>query len=334
MLVVFYHIDRYYFTSGQYWSEAFLNCLFSFGHAGVEFFFVLSGLIITRMHADDIGVRGRLLPFVKKRFARIYPFYWVCLAIIVAALYAIPGYGGGSGDLRTILGSAILIGPEAHEATLFVAWTLFHEMLFYAVFGLAIWRPRLGVPAILLWFAACASLGVTDLSVAYPLRFINLLFGFGIVAGLALRRARVPAPGALAAAGIALYFGTGLDEVYWGETDRLLQIIGYGLGAALILVGLVELERRRRVAPPAGLVLVGQASYAIYLTHMLVLPVAAKAAAAAGLTRTLPAPLAFVALSALAALVGVAVHLVVERRLVRLARDLLDVRRPIGAQGA
>ena len=324
ILVVFYHIDKYYFSSARYWREDFLGGLFSFGHAGVEFFFVLSGLLMTMIHFDDLGKAGRLVPFVKKRFARIYPFYWACLALLFVVVLVVPALATARPPtLMRMLPSIVLAGDNPLNTFLFVAWTLYHEVLFYAVFALAIWRPKIGVPLALIWFATCFAFAREDEATLYPLKFINVLFLFGIGTGLVLRRATVPLPGLLAALGTVLFLATGLDDAYFHLLSRPPQIAAYGLGAAMVLVGSVMLERQGRMVAPAALVLAGQASYSIYLTHMLVLAVSAKLALRLGIPGWLPGPIGFVGLAAAAILGGIVVHRLVEKPLVRATRRRL-----------
>ncbi len=322
-IVVLYHVDKYYFASAKYWPDAIFAGLFSFGHAGVEFFFVLSGLIITMAHANDIGRPGRVGNFFKNRVARIFPLYWLCLALMIAELLLAPGYSRRL-DAGSILASVLLIGPDPHAALLFVGWTLFHEMLFYALFGLAIWRPGLGLPLLAIWLLAAALLPQFCAVPAYPIGLIDLLFGLGIAAGLVLRRGELPAPGLIAALGVALFLFTGIAESCWHITARTLQLFGYGLGAMLALVGLVSFERRHGLRLPQMLRLTGKASYSIYLTHMLILPPLVWAAEMADATRDVPAPLAFALLFVAAMGCGIIVHLAVEVRLVRLVRTWLD----------
>jgi len=58
-------------------------CVFQFGHAGVDLFFVISGFIILFVHYDDIGRPERLGRYVGRRLSRILPTYWVALVLIV-----------------------------------------------------------------------------------------------------------------------------------------------------------------------------------------------------------------------------------------------------------
>lgn len=329
ILVVLYHVDKYYFASERYWSAPVLGGLFGFGHAGVEFFFVLSGLLMTKIHFDDLGVPGRVAGFARKRFARIYPFYWFCTALLIWALLVAPGLAGlPQPDADQLLQSLALVG-NPHESVIFIAWTLYHEMLFYLVFALAIWRPQLGVPLGLAWFLAAAVIGTIKPDTIYPLKFINVLFLFGIGAGIALRGPALPRPGVMAVAGAVLFLAAGLDDAYWHMLARNPQIACYGLGAALALTGCTALERDGRLQAPDWLVSIGEASYAIYLTHMLILPVIAKLGVRIGAQRLVPAPLAFAALALVAIAGGVVAHHLVEKPLTRLARKGMQPRRVV-----
>ena len=46
VLVLMYHVDKFYFSSSVYFHNELFAGIFKFGHAGVEFFFVLSGFIM------------------------------------------------------------------------------------------------------------------------------------------------------------------------------------------------------------------------------------------------------------------------------------------------
>src|SRR3954452_3087325 len=52
--------------------------LLAFGFAGVDLFFAISGFIIVAVHYDQIGDPQYFRAYVRKRWTRIYPPYWVC----------------------------------------------------------------------------------------------------------------------------------------------------------------------------------------------------------------------------------------------------------------
>src|SRR5437870_555325 len=126
LLVLGVHARDHLFTD---FGSVPLGDFFVFGHAGVDFFFVLSGFIIFYVHADDIGRPYRLMHYLRRRFTRIYPFYWVIslltlTAIVLSAHQGLPSAG-------QFIASALLI-PLNDIVIVPVAWTLQQEIVFYA----------------------------------------------------------------------------------------------------------------------------------------------------------------------------------------------------------
>jgi len=99
-----------------------------------------------------------------------------------------------------------------------------------------------------------------------------------------------------------------------------LPRIAYGSASAGVIVGLVASERTGLIRAGRMLGVLGAASYAIYLTHTLVLGLAARAAAEAGLLHLMPDGLAMAACCGAAVATGLAFHRLVEVRLTALVR--------------
>lgn len=119
---------------------------------GVDFFFVLSGFIILFAHHRDIGRPNAWLNYAQRRFVRLFPIYWLYSALFVCAFALI---GANDATLPQSINdwatSITLIRFTDASPPLSVAWTLFHELAFYAVFSILIFNKRSGVIALLLF---------------------------------------------------------------------------------------------------------------------------------------------------------------------------------------
>jgi len=112
------------------------------GRAAVEAFFCISGFLITMVaigrHAE------RPAAFLANRFLRIYPTYWLCLAVAFAVVSVVPESTTPHPSLyapRTssdALANLAIFGltPETPSRLLPAAWSLHIELWFYLVIGL------------------------------------------------------------------------------------------------------------------------------------------------------------------------------------------------------
>ncbi len=322
VLVVVFHVSHSIFGQAKYWLARPFGDVFEFGHAGVEFFFVLSGFIIYFVHRRDIGQPGRLRHFAWKRIRRIYPTYWVVLLLVTPVFYVFAATGTGVERLPSVWVDSLLLVHVLRGGgeVLSVSWTLFHEVLFYGVFALSIASRRLGAVAFLAWMAACAGVygwgGDLPEAVLFYLSPLHLLFAMGMGAAWMVGRGRVAAPGLLAVLGAGIFAAVAVAKVWAAPVSDDTLSLGYGLGSAILLVGAVELERRGRLVVPGFLAFLGDASYSVYLVHVVALSIAAKLLrrlADSGVA--LPPALVFVALAAGGVAAGLAFHVVVETRL-------------------
>lgn len=269
---------------------------FAGGFVGVDVFFVISGYLITGIVASQID-RGSfsLRSFYESRLRRIVP----ALAVMVLVTFVVCAALGICVDdpqgLRRSARAALMFHANVHfhgatgyfdipaHAQVFLhTWSLGVEAQFYLLYPLLVvgvhrWWPR-RLAAVLLAgavasFALCLATMRTDPAGAFfllPSRAWELLLGGALAATgwtpstQAGKRALVA--GGLAAIGAtALSYGSLVHPAFPG-----FAALPPVLGAAACIAGgagLVDRGRVLRLLVHPAVLLVGQASYSIYLWH-------------------------------------------------------------------
>ena len=312
ILIVIYHTAAFMGTEFPYWRIPLLHQRFTGFALGVEFFFVLSGAVILLAHLDDIGHPTAIRAYLWKRFRRVYPIYWIVLTLVVVAA---PRH-----NPWVIASNYLLIHLGNLDVNLNVAWTLFHETLFYAVFCLFLIRRNVGLFALGLWCGLCvlmifvqAPAGLRE----YLLAPVNVLFAFGMFAAWLLCTRQIPRAGLITAIGaVALTSAVVFACLHFnlGSTVKYLA----GIGAALIILGTTRLEELGRLTVPRTLRFLGDASYSIYLIHFPFFQLATPFVYRTWLRHPIPLIVPFASLAIAAIAVGCAMRLWVERPLLNL----------------
>jgi exopolysaccharide production protein ExoZ len=293
--------------------------IFGVGGAGVQFFFVLSGFVILLAHLKDIDKPSKVAEFLWKRFRRVYPMLWIVLLLVIPVFLLVPSYGTGKELGFGSIVPAFLLSPSSQDYLLKPMWTLRHEVLFYLIFSVSIWRRRIGFAIGGIWIALGAIVPWFHLDFPWSFFFSSnhLLFAFGMLACLAFHSARVPRSAALiatVAGAIAFAF------VWFADLHKVLTVrdalnVLYGLAAALMVLGLAVLERDRGLRVPGTLRFLGEASYSIYLVHFPALSAAIKVTLTLSKLLRAPDPIVFIATASAALGAGVLFHLAIERPL-------------------
>jgi peptidoglycan/LPS O-acetylase OafA/YrhL len=331
LLVVAFHTSISIFALPKYFSDQPFGRLFDFGHSGVDFFFVLSGFIILYVHSTDIGRSEKLRPYLFKRLIRIYPIYWIILGTTLPAYVMNRSFGGGHElEPLTLLSSFLLVHFGNHGGVLVVSWTLFHEVLFYCVFGLIILLPRIGLSLIVGWSLCCFwdLLHASDVAIKARTDFYfspyNLLFIIGLSCAWILRRHRIRAPLGFVLIGTILFVATGVEEDFFQILSEAIRLVLYGLGSAISILGAVELDRAKHIRMPRWIAFIGEASYSIYLAHFMVLSMAAKLWAHLGANTFVPNGLSFLMLFVVTVGISCIIHRSVEKPVLSVLRRLIS----------
>ncbi|SFK55836.1 acyltransferase family protein [Methylocapsa palsarum] len=323
LMVVLYHTDAFLWRSGKEFHYGSFQ-IFDFFDAGVQLFFVLSGFIILRTHRNDLGDRTRARLFIEKRITRLYPAYIAVTCLVILEYLVFPELGKnvdlGLGNIV----SSLMLSPSGRQPVVAPAWTLEHEILFYAFFSLMIFRFRWGMAAFLAWQAGCLVNLIAGAD-QFPMDFFfsanNLLFLFGMGVAAIAGRGRLRYPAAVAGFGAALLLAAGLHRSFSDAVPPVsAYVIRYGLGAAILIAGLVELERSSQLRASRSLCILGDASYAVYLVHCMILSLGVKLFVSGGLAGVLPPAVSFAALALAAVAAGVFFHFAVEMPLTNAVR--------------
>jgi exopolysaccharide production protein ExoZ len=313
LMVVLYHATRG-LSLPQYLAYIPFGNSFGFCHAGVDFFFVLSGFIIMHAHTADIGKPERLYRYLWRRVTRIYPTYW-----IVTLIQASRAFFSADSAIRLApshIVHSLLLLPESIEPLVGVGWTLRAEILFYIVFALAILDRRLCKPLIVIALLLVTSgliTSPTDPWAGLLVSGFNIQFLMGIAAAKFSAQRRAPNPIALIAGGILLFLAAGGMEVHGAiSLNGLIGRVLYGGASMAILLGLVEAERGGTIQFGRTGVMLGNASYALYLIHLTVIPLAIRALAHFGFLAAMPASATVAVLTLLCLCAAIALHRGVE----------------------
>lgn len=313
LLVAVFHMSRN-LALPQYYGTIPLDNAFGFGHAGVDFFFVLSGFIISFVHDDDIGRPERLGRYAWRRVTRIYPIYWF-ITIFEVARAAVSNTAAERLGAWHLVRSVLLL-PDAAEPPINVAWTLEHEMLFYVAFGLAIVNRRAGI----VLMAVCLALGIAFMTLppggplfnflAYP---FHLQFLMGIAAARFVSRVRPPGARIIACLGATAFLAVGLAEnagyfIMGDMTEHMLL----GAASMVMIAGMVCAERDGNLRVGRMALLLGDASYVLYLLHLLVGTLIIRVLGAVGVLSLIPSVVALIIAILGCVAAALAVHLCVE----------------------
>ncbi|WP_323764783.1 acyltransferase [Marinovum sp.] len=230
---------------------------------GVDIFFVISGFIVTLSAARFAARPGA---FLSRRLRRVVPLYALFTTLMVALLLASPGaLKSTSLDPAQIASSYLFLPYERGDGriapVLSLGWTLNYEVFFYALLALCLALPR---PLA----ACCAALvGLCLLGPVLPVttasRFycdpliLEFTFGIGLARLWQIGLVRPSVPLALTALGLGLVLLVTLHQT------ALPRPLAAGLPAALIVAAGTLLAPCRPLPWQA----IGDASYALYLSH-------------------------------------------------------------------
>ncbi|MBN2485666.1 MAG: acyltransferase [Bacteroidales bacterium] len=184
IIIVIYHSAMSVFPFSHH------SLAFIFNHAsiGVSYFFTLSGFVmVIAYHSNS---RVSVFDFLKNRFARIYPVFFLAIVILLAYARKV-NYRIDNADLCLSLHLLQAWVPGKALTLNIPGWSLSVEWFFYIVFPFAfnylyskIKYKKLVVPVFLIWALSQVALNVLDSSAfykGYPSKSHDLLYYFPLM---------------------------------------------------------------------------------------------------------------------------------------------------------
>jgi exopolysaccharide production protein ExoZ len=337
LAVVFYHDG---IESTAICATTGKSCIydFTFGTFGVPLFFMISGFIMVMTSWESFAKTGAPLQFMRRRLTRIVPLYWLVTTVAVVGALLVPSMlSVPVDDPRYIAGSYLfwpmvrvngLVRPIAN-----LGWTLNLEMMFYAVFTLALFFDRKRGLSLAVAFLCGATLlqmtgifAASGLLSSTPINFwadpiiLNFILGM-LVAVLYKRDFRVNLTEAgllIAISAVGLLVINNVHSTLDAIPENHIVNRGVLTFAVAFMFIAGALGPQVDVAKPLWRVgfLIGDASYSLYLVHPFFLRPLSKIW---GITISgyLPVWTFTIAAIILAVAVGLFVYMFVERPLTK-----------------
>ncbi|MBN8828218.1 MAG: acyltransferase [Sphingobacteriia bacterium] len=230
---------------------------------GVDIFFFISGFIITLLYVTK---NDSCKQFIKKRAIRILPTYYIFTLIAFGVWLVKPNlFNNSVGNKTDIIASFILIPSKTNYLHLLsVTWTLCFEVWFYAFFALSIafFRKNILIPI--------------TLYAIYLLPFLNLKLFIGNTFS-----SLINSPYCLEFLSGSLFCSIYSFKNYKAIPGIIIALLGlYIADYNIFIVTLISvslfllLELYCKYLPVSQtLILLGDSSYSLYLSHLLVMGV-------------------------------------------------------------
>lgn len=274
LMVVLHHIA---IKGAQYHTGALSD--YHIGYFGVDLFFIISGYIMCH------SVTNRPMnfrQFMQHRIKRIIPLYWAVTAAAMIIYLLAPSMVNSSGGETSIFSSWTLI-PLGNKLLVNNGWTLSYEFLFYIIF--AGWLISASVNRKIILSSVTLMLLVAVGIIFQPqhptLKFITneivIEFILGMLAFKIIQTKTLSIKICLFLLSLGLVLlilqnQLGIIEDVTGRT------ISAGIPVFLVFLAVVGMEpviNKTAFPGKKAALLVGDASYSIYLTHLFILSPAA-----------------------------------------------------------
>ncbi len=284
--VVFFHCQQFSVDLAQALSlRAPILWVYSkqeaIGSFGVDIFFVISGFVMSYITYKNHN-KNYFWTFIKKRFIRVAPLYWLFTLIMILLLITFPNNYYSKVDLKSIVYSFLFIPfiPTNFQSSpiLPVGWTLNYEIFFYIIvaFGLFLKR-RLFIISCGLSFIILISVPLLMRPTSTALIFLTNYFIIEFYIGFIICDFFMKYKLNKNVVTILSIFTFILVILVCKNTSTSNIKFVYCVMSALLVICFSFYEKLHDIHNLNALKFIGDCSYSIYLSHYILIPILGSA---------------------------------------------------------
>lgn len=251
--------------------------ILNIGAVGVDIFFVISGFIMATIIQGQFQKPHAFSHFMISRITRIYPLYWFYSLLVLIVFITHPTWVNQFEGSHVNIFKSFLLLPQKQLPLLLVGWTLIHEIYFYLIIALLLFLPeKYFTRGLFTWLILIiinykkTEIDATLALVTYPLT-CEFILGCYIARITKLTNSHIS--WFLFIASIILLC-TGFYNYQYTYHNSDIQgwyrVMIYGLPSVFLVYACISLENDN-VLLAQFLQKIGDASYSIYLSHVLIL---------------------------------------------------------------